>query len=115
MEAIEEILKIIDTKQEVPIVAEEKLIERINELRDIHLIEIVDDKIKLTEEGKVARIKGIFRTIHTYRFQLEMQTFSSENLKKHQKIFRCCLTACLTLWVLFLLSYLGILPVEFNL
>ena len=111
MKAIEDILKIIDNNQEVPIVAEGELVDRINELRQLHLINMVNDRIRLTTEGEEARARGFFRVILNLRFQAEMKAFSSTKLKKHNKIFLCCFALCFSLWFLLILFHMGKVPI----
>lgn len=114
MKALEDILKIIDNNQEVPIVAEEELVDRINELRQLHLIDMVNDRLRLTREGENARARGFFRVILNHRFQAEMKAFSSTKLKKHKKIFLCCFALCCSLWFLLILFHLGKVSLGFN-
>ena len=84
--------------------------EKFNELRQLHLIDMVNDRLRLTREGENARARGFFRVILNHRFQAEMKAFSSTKLKKHKKIFLCCFALCCSLWFLLILFHLGKVP-----
>ena len=108
MNSTEKILILIEREDVVSILAEGALVEKLAELLKYELLEIVGDKILLTQKGTGARITGIDKIISELKFKEELKEFSFETQKKEIKLFKISFGLWLSLLLFFLAVGIGI-------
>lgn len=87
MKKTDELLQIIEGGDPTKILSEDDLVQRLNFLLKHKLINITEDKIRLTEKGKDARTKGIQKIIEEKDFNKELLEFSN-NEKKGRNLWK---------------------------
>lgn len=113
MKSIEKIIELIDKGDPVPILAEDSLVEKLNELLRHDLIDIVNDKIILTPKGQEARNGGLDRVVAYLQNEEELKEFSLETQKKESKVYKWCLGLCFSFLIFFIIAFLTDCPIIF--
>lgn len=99
MKPAEKIIKLIEKGDPIPILAEAGVVDCFNELLRYELIDIVNEKVILTQKGEQARITGLDQFLQELKTKEELKDFSPEiQIKEHAK-FRWFLALCLSLIV----------------
>lgn len=82
MEDIEKILKMIEQGDTVLLLAEISLKESLDELFKHGIVEVLDDKLVVTERGLEVRAKGIEKVLEESRAHEKLETFQKKPGKK---------------------------------
>ncbi|WP_029034080.1 hypothetical protein [Salinimicrobium terrae] len=101
MKPTQKIIELIEKGDPLPILAEESLAENFNELLKYQLIDIIDDRVVLTQRGLAAKDLSFDKVLADLKTQEELKEFSLGTQKKESKITHLCLGLCLTLLVFF--------------
>lgn len=102
MKPIEKIIELIEKGDPVPILAEDSLTDCFNTLLKHNFIDIVNEKVILTQKGKEARTVGFEKVIFELNLQEELKEFSPDTQKQESKVTSFCFGLCLILMVVFL-------------
>lgn len=108
MKATEKIVELIENGDPIPLLAEASLVDSFNELLRFQLIDIVEDKVKLTPKGEEAKIIGLDEVLVQLKTEEELEDLFIEKQQEEGKILRTFLWLLLFALALFLIySYLN--------
>lgn len=117
---MERLIKLIDEGDPEVILAEDALVPKFNELLKYELVVIIDDRVFLTEKGKLAKSHGFDYIIEqeklpkkvvkkAFAIRIGARNYTVENLKTRMgSIYILALILLLTLVFLFLYNPLAV-------
>lgn len=102
MKPTERIIRLIEEGDPIPLLADTGVVDCFNELLRYELIDIVNEKVILTQKGEQAKTVGLDQFLHDLKTKEELKDFSPEIQVRENFKFKWSLAICLSLVALFI-------------